>query len=104
MAIESEYKKSVVTKNNIPSRFKKIESVLSDNNCFDSVTNTIIKFPRIGSFEIYLEDNLIFSKLISKTWPIDSNILNIIKNQLKHEIHDLYTPKVYIIYFIIYNF
>ena len=62
---------------NIPSEnLRKIEG---ETHYYNKKLGTLVQFPRIGAFEIYCGEHLIFSKLESGMWPSAKSILTIIK-------------------------
>jgi hypothetical protein len=53
---------------------------LDKNIYIDKNANEPVTFPRISSFEIYIFNVLIFSKLKNNTWPNHYKILQLIND------------------------
>jgi hypothetical protein len=66
-----------VVKNPTPDNLLKLDDPLGEQNKYYNEDNQeVVIFPRLGSFEIYLYDILIFSKLQSNQWPQHNRILD----------------------------
>ena len=70
-----------ISKNEPPKTLKILENSLGFENYYiNKEKNIIMSFPRVGAFEIILNEKLIFSKLNSRCWPnIEAIALKIIK-------------------------
>ena len=59
-----------MVKNPIPDEIQKSpDARLGKNEYINRDTNQIVLFPRINSFEIYVYNVLIYSKLLTNSWP-----------------------------------
>ena len=54
----------------------------------DDETGEIIFFPRLGSFEIYVDGCRIFSKIRTKKWPKFDNIIEILKKMVESKLNE----------------
>lgn len=67
----------------MPDELVKTPEIKNEKNLFiNRDTQTKIIFPRIGSFEIYLYNILIYSKLTSNQWPNHYKILQIVAKMI----------------------
>jgi hypothetical protein len=74
----------VVIKNPVPDELIKTNEIKNEKNLFiNKNTNEKIIFPRIGSFEIYIYNVLISSKLMTNQWPNHYKILQAIAKMIE---------------------
>ena len=71
----------IVYPNKIPEGFEQL--FFTDESSISLQKHQKVKFPRIGAFEIYFNQKVIFSKLKNGTWPSSRAIANIIKSELE---------------------
>jgi hypothetical protein len=82
----------VVKKRQLPSYLVKKSPYSPLNLYYNTNTNCEEYFPKIGSFEIYFLNRLIFSKLMMKEWPnIDNLIIQIYKMALENKAFQSYS-------------
>ena len=62
---------AVITRNSVPDSYRKIhgKSSTGENKYYDETKEEFVYYPRFGSFEVYADKMLIFSKLKSNLWP-----------------------------------
>lgn len=78
---------SIVIKNPIPDELTKTPEMKNEKNAYlNKDTNEKVVFPRVGAFEIYIYNILIFSKLLSNGWPNHYKIIQIL-NKITVEKH-----------------
>lgn len=53
----------------VPTHFQKINKHSKDNKYYDIQKDQEVYFPRLGSFEVFVDGVLVFSKLKSSLWP-----------------------------------
>jgi len=68
-----------VIENKNPSGYTRISSGNWRNN---NNKNQVIKFPRLGSFEVFFNKKCIFSKLKSGNWPEKGQVLEMIEKEI----------------------
>jgi len=56
--------------------------ISSGNYRSNAVHTQIIKFPRLGAFEVFFNKKCIFSKLKSRNWPEKGQILELIEKEI----------------------
>lgn len=62
--IETEIPGTVVLKNQLPVSYKKLHQRFKDDNRYlNQNTGNIVQYPRLGSFEVYADGYLLFSKI-----------------------------------------
>ena len=58
-----------------PAHYQKVNPDSQDSKYYDIRKEADVYFPRLGSFEVYVDKILIFSKLKSNIWPKDEAIV-----------------------------
>ena len=53
----------------VPNHFVKLNKKAKDNKYLDTLKEEEVYCPKLGSFEIYVDDIQIFSKIKSNVWP-----------------------------------
>lgn len=72
---------AVINKNSVPPHFRRLagKSSTGENKYFDEKREEFVHYPRFGSFEVYVDGVLIFSKLKSNLWPKHDKLVKIIE-------------------------
>jgi hypothetical protein len=52
-----------------PEHFHRVDKHAKDSKYYDAKKEEDVYFPRLGAFEIYVDQILIFSKIRSNMWP-----------------------------------
>lgn len=75
-----------------PRHYQKLNANPHDNKYFDIRRDEEVYFPRLGAFEVYVDQVLIFSKLRSNAWPNDEKVADMIMEmyQFKREGKELF--------------
>jgi hypothetical protein len=77
---------AIVIKNPVPDELVKTPEIKNEKNIFfNKHTNEKIIFPRIGSFEIYMYNVLISSKLMTNQWPNHYKILQTLAKMIEEK-------------------
>ena len=74
--LEKQIPQAKISKNEVPKSLHQIDDKQYENCYFDTKTNKITTFPRIGAFEVYFNEILIFSKLKCKFFPKIDFLIN----------------------------
>ena len=72
----------IVYGNKIPEGFEQL-FFIDDSAGAMSHHHQKVKFPRIGAFEIYFNQKVIYSKLKNGLWPSANAVANMIKSELE---------------------
>ena len=70
----------------LPSRLTPLTDSPDNQKYFDEENGEVVFFPRLGSFEIYADDNRIFSKIKSGKWPKFDNIISTLKKMVESKL------------------
>jgi len=74
--VEKSVRQAVVVRNPTPDNLVRLDDPSGEQNkYFNEQTEEIVVFPRLGAFEVYLYDVLIFSKLQTNQWPQHNRLL-----------------------------
>ena len=71
----------MISKNSLPNSYKKVfgKSSTGENKYYDESKEEFVYFPRFGTFEVYADKMLIFSKLKSNLWPKHDKLVRILE-------------------------
>lgn len=77
--IERFINNTIVIKNPVPDELaKNPEDKLNKNAYINKQSNEPVTFPRIGAFEVYIYNVLIYSKLFTNNWPNHFKLIQIL--------------------------
>lgn len=81
---------AIVVKNPTPDGLVRLDDPSGEQNkYYNEDTQEVVVFPRLGAFEVYLFDVLIFSKLQSNQWPQHSRLMEKIQAMVDDKLKGL---------------
>lgn len=73
-AIHQYFPQFLISDNVVPSSYVLFRA--KENKYFDQSSNKYVIYPSIGSFEVTLDGEIIFSKKQTNSWPVIEDIVN----------------------------